>query len=229
MILLTGGSGRLGTELQKHLKCIAPTRQEFDILDPKWPEGVSTVVHCAAYTDVLRAETDAHTCYDVNVVGTRNMTEYPLVYISTEYVFGGEEGNYNEKAKTRPQNVYAATKYVGECEANWAPRSLVIRCLFKERPFRHEKACVDQWTSGDYVDVIAPLIAQCVGWFQAGHFRDHDTIHVGTGRKSTFELALQTRDVEPIHRDELAVKLPRDTSLNCDRFYKMCEDFSAGY
>ncbi|MGH6628914.1 MAG: SDR family oxidoreductase [Burkholderiales bacterium] len=214
MILLTGGSGLLGRHLKPLLDCIAPSHDEFDILAPVIPPGVHLIVHAAAYTDVDGAERDPSECYAVNVTGTQNLLALglPLVYISTEYVFDGDTGNYAEDAIPRPLNVYAETKFIGEIEVMRAERTLIVRTLFKPRPFEHERACTDQFTSGDYADVIATLIAKAIGLFEDG--RLEGVIHIGTGRKSTFDLAKQTREVSPIERKDICTPLPRDTSLN---------------
>ena len=148
MILLTGGSGLLGRELRKHLKCYAPSSAEFDILrPPDVPHGVSMIVHAAAYTDVARAEVEREEAYGLNVIGTLNMalSGLPLVYISTEYVFDGLRGGYDEYDEPSPVNVYARTKYLGERMARRAVRWLVIRTLFKPRPFEHPRAVTDQY------------------------------------------------------------------------------------
>lgn len=218
MIMLTGGSGLLGQELQKHIECVAPSHEEFDILNPpKPPKDTHLIVHCAAYTDVVKAEEDRNDCYDVNCAGTRLVARLglPIVYISTEYVFGGGKGNYSTYDTPDPQNFYALTKLIGEGFCMRAPASLVIRTLFKPRPFEHARACTDQWTSGDYVDVIAPLIADKIRGFE-GTNQGHFVCHVGTERKSTYELAKRSRpDVEPCLRSDIkSIKLPMDTSLN---------------
>ncbi len=76
-ILLTGGTGRLGTALQELLPgLIAPGREELDITDLTSVERAleryqpQVVVHAAAYTDVARAETEKALCWKVNVGGT---------------------------------------------------------------------------------------------------------------------------------------------------------------
>lgn len=215
MILLTGGSGLLGTELQKHIECYAPSHSEFDIIDAvELPSDVDLIVHCAAYTDVVKAEDERDKCYATNVIGTRNMArlELPIVYISTEYVFGGGKGNYAPWDTPDPVNFYSLTKLLGEGMCAFAPASLIIRCVFKPRPFEHPRACTDQWTSGDYVDVIAPMIADQINEWDG---KDHHVIHIGTGRKSIYDLAKQTSPyVKPCLRSDIkSVKLPMDTSL----------------
>jgi len=169
-------------------------------------------VHSAAYTDVAMAETERELCYQTNVIGTRNLASLgvPMLYISTEYVFDGEKGNYHEGDYPNPRNFYALTKLLGEYESR-RTRSVVVRCLFKPRPFEHACACVDQFTSGDYAEVIAKEIAVAIEKFN----ELPPTIHIGTGRKSTYDLAKQSREVIPITVESIGlVRLPRDTSLN---------------
>ena len=218
MILLTGGSGLLGQELQKLIQCYAPPKNILNILDPIVPK-CELIVHAAAYTDVVKAEEEKELCYRTNVLGTRNLSSLriPMLYISTEYVFDGEKGNYAEYDYPNPQNFYAFTKLLGEYESR-RTRSVVIRCLFKPRPFEHASACIDQYTAGDYVDVIAREIAIAVKEFK----RLPPTLHIGTGKKSTYDLARQTREVQQISVGDIrGVRLPRDTSLNTSLWEKL--------
>lgn len=238
MILLTGGSGVLGRELQKHIECIAPSKQELDITsEQNLTDFVRSydfsgnslfhnkngskdlIVHCAAYTDLVKAETEKELCYQTNVIGTRNLASLgiPMLYISTAYVFDGEKGDYSENDYPNPINFYSLTKLLGEYESR-RTRSVVVRCLFKPRPFEHASACIDQHTSGDYIDTIAKEIALAIKNFG----RLPPTIHIGGERKSTFDLARQSRDVKPISiLDIKTVKLPRDTSLNTTKWKEL--------
>ena len=230
MILLTGGSGLLGQELQKYIKCAAPPRSELEILDDlsKTPafknamfKYVNLIVHCAAFTDLHRAEKEKDLCYKTNVLGTRNLASLgiPMLYISTEYVFDGTKGNYVEEDAPNPLNFYSLTKLLGEYESR-RTRSVVIRCLFKPRPFKHPRACHDQFTSGSHADVIAQEISLAVK-----KFNDlPPTLHIGFERKSIYALARETREVEKIGVDDIkSVRLPRDCSLNCDKWNKLKE------
>lgn len=199
MILLTGGSGLLGQELQKHLQVIAPSHKAFDILSPPKLE-CDLIIHAAAYTNTEKAEKEREKCFNVNVLGTLKVSDVyanvPLVYISTEYV--------------QPVvNWYSRTKQIAESIAMEHPAGcLAIRTLFKARPWKYEYAFIDKFTLGDYVNVIAEKIAkEITDW-------DFKTklIYVGTGRKSYFELARETKpDVKPnsVH-DIKGVKIPQD-------------------
>ena len=230
MILLTGGLGLLGKELRKHIKCVSPSHSRFDITNEflktsgylKVHKNFKLIVHCAAFTDLVLAEKEKELCYRTNVIGTRNLASLgiPMLYISTEYVFDGEKGNYSEEDYPNPQNFYSLTKLLGEYESR-RTRSVVVRCLFKPRPFKHEFACVDQFTSGDYVDSIADGLVIAIKKYE----QLPPTIHIGTGRKSTFNLARQSRDVKPISvLDIKTVKLPRDTSLNTSLWERIKSD-----
>lgn len=180
-ILLTGGSGLLGKEIQKYITCYAPSHKELDITKKiKVDKTIDMVIHCAAYTDVARSEVDRKQCALVNIKGTYNLLKaFPnakFVYISTEYVY-------------RPVNFYSHTKLVSEHLVKAKTNQyLIIRTLFKANPFPYKVAFFDQYTKGDYVDVIAPLIA-------AEIFKDFfgRTVDVGTGRKSIFSLARRTK------------------------------------
>lgn len=201
-ILLTGGSGTLGRELRKLITCDAPPHKDFDITKPlKKVKPYDLVIHCAAYTNVVKAEKEMQACYDVNVLGTaylaRAYRDTPFVYISSEYV-------------KNPVNNYAISKLLGEYVVkSICDKYLIIRTLFKPNPFPYDKAFMDQWTTGDSVDVIAPLIDQAIkGW---GMWLS-ETIDVGTGRKRIIDIARKSKpNIVPCSiKDVRGVTLPQD-------------------
>lgn len=213
-ILLTGGSGLLGKHLvpllKKHdgdghmfprIEIDTPTHKELDLTGSMGKGEYDLVIHCAAYTNVMKAEIERDKCFDVNVMGPLRLAkvykDVPFVYISSEYAHN-------------PINHYSVTKWLGELVANeLADKCLIIRTLFKPTPFPYVKAFKDQYTTGDYVDVIAPLIAdKILSWVGSESEMDH----IGTGRKTIYELALRTKpDVLPGSVDAItSVKLPKD-------------------
>lgn len=229
-MLLTGGSGRLGTALQAlRPHWLAPNRSRLDLLQPLQIASVleatqpQLVVHAAAYTDVARAEEQRHLCWTSNVEATRYLVQavqerqIPLVYISTDYVFWGDRGNYHEDDCPGPvRNYYALTKLVAEQLVRLLPQHLVIRTSFRSWPWPYPTAYTDLFTSQDYLGQIAPEVALAVD-----HFADisFGTLHIATQRKSAFELAVQSRpDVQPGLRAQAGVVLPADTSLNIGRW-----------
>lgn len=128
-ILLTGGNGRLGTELRCLLPGIlAPSRDELDVTGDVHAWFARTrpalVVHAAACTDVAGAERERAECSRVNVEGTRNIARAAaavgasMIHISTDYVFAGDRGGYSEQDPLGPPlNHYAATKIAAEAAA----------------------------------------------------------------------------------------------------------------
>lgn len=78
------------------------------------------VVSTAAFTNVDDCEKFKDTAFEVNVTGTKNIAlaaekvNAKLVYISTDYVFNGEIGPYNETDRTDPIDYYGFTKLKGE-------------------------------------------------------------------------------------------------------------------
>jgi dTDP-4-dehydrorhamnose reductase len=200
--LLTGGSGRLGTELQKLRKFYAPSSKELDITGSITSSNHPLVLHAAAYTAVDKAETDTEECFKLNVGGTARMAE---AYKNTPFVFISSEHAY------KPINMYCASKFAAEeVVAVVCEHYLIIRTLFKPRPYPFDNAWQDQITQGDYTDTIAKLIIEAI---ESWDKKSSKTILVGTGRKSIFDLAKQTvPNVRPssIHDYPGAAKRPSD-------------------
>lgn len=229
-LLLTGGTGRLGRELVALLPgIVAPGRGELDVTDPAGTMAVveavrpGVIVHAAAYTDVAGAERDREACWRVNVEGTRNVaraasaTGARLVHVSTDYVFHGDRGNYREDDTPGPvRNYYALSKLVAEEAARAAPGALVVRTSFRPRAWPYETAFDDLFTSQDYVDVIAPMIAALLGHLAEVRWA---TLHVATERKSVFELARRRAPaVRRAGKASAGVALPDDVSLDVSRY-----------
>ena len=79
------------------------------------------IIHCAAYTQVDKAESEPDIAFLVNGIGTRNIAiaaernHSKLVYISTDYVFNGSSTTpYHEFSPVSPINIYGSSKLVGE-------------------------------------------------------------------------------------------------------------------
>ena len=231
--LLTGGSGRLGSELRQLLPDLnAPPRSELDITDPASIASAlalykpSLLVHAAAYTDVAGAEQDRTNCWQTNVEGTRNMVRaalehaLPLIHISTDYVFYGDRGDYRETDTPGPvRNTYALSKLVAEELVRSLPRHLVVRTSFRPREWPYPAAFDDIYTSQDYVDVIAPDIALAVDKLAQ---IPYDTLHIATERKSVYALAVRRKPgVERGSKRDVSVDLPEDISLNTERWQRL--------
>ncbi|MFS0872130.1 dTDP-4-dehydrorhamnose reductase [Paenibacillus xylanilyticus] len=131
-VLVTGVKGQLGFDV---VKCLYEQGIEFissNDIDLTNEEETSifirdylpdVVVHCAAYTDVDRAEVEAEKCRKVNVDSTARIASLcnelgsKLVYISTDYVFSGEGTDpYEIYSEVGPKSIYGQTKLAGEKE-----------------------------------------------------------------------------------------------------------------
>ena len=195
--LITGASGLLG----KHLKIEAdrPSHREMDITKKIKPKKYDMIIHAAAYTNVQGAENHQMECFNVNVKGTLNLLnaypDTPFVYISSEYAY-------------KPVNFYSLSKNIAEELVKRHSNFLIIRTLFKANPWPFEKAFTDQFTTGDYVNVIAPLIEKTIQeWGGVGK----RFVYVGTGRKTIYELAVRTKpDVIPNSIKDMKVPIPAD-------------------
>ena len=130
--LVTGAKGMLGQDLCPILEdngytVIETDVDNLDITNAKMVSEVlnsekpDIVVHCAAYTNVDKAEEDLKTAELINYTGTENLAKTcsevgaVLVYISTDYVFAGNGTEpYKAEDKTAPLNNYGLTKWQGE-------------------------------------------------------------------------------------------------------------------
>ncbi|HET6428521.1 MAG TPA: NAD(P)-dependent oxidoreductase [Phycisphaerae bacterium] len=229
-IFLTGGEGRLGTELRALMPgLVAPTEAEMDITDPAAIAAAldrrrpAVLVHAAAYTDVAGAEIHRDLCWRVNVAGTRHVAAAAhrrrifLVHISTDYVFEGTTGGYAEDDPVGPvRNYYSLSKLVAEELARTCPRHLVIRTSFRPREWPYTIAFTDLYTSQDYVDVIAPEIATAI---RRCREIPYNTVHIATERKSVYTLAKRRKpDVRRGSKSEGNVQFPDDISLDTSRW-----------
>ena len=131
-ILLTGSQGQLGqdvlTQLTLHdLPYVATDRLSFDLTNPTQMLEMldhhqpTHIFHCAAYTQVDKAEVEQERCYQVNVEATRLIVDWAnqhsakLIFFSTDYVFDGQgQEPFDENTPPNPINYYGWTKREAE-------------------------------------------------------------------------------------------------------------------
>lgn len=131
-VLVTGVNGQLGhdvvNELEKRgIEAVGTDINDMDITDAESVDRVikaaspDAVIHCAAYTAVDAAEDNEELCRRINADGTQNVAnvckelDIKMIYISTDYVFGGQgERLWEPEDERDPQSVYGQTKYEGE-------------------------------------------------------------------------------------------------------------------
>lgn len=153
-ILITGGSGLLGSNIAKLAAPKFETtatyyKNRIDLhgvafigVDLTWKEDADKIselkpgliIHTAALTNIDYCEEHPKEAHNHNVLASRNIAAAAkkagayLIHISTDCVFDGESGNYKEEDKTGPINVYGKTKLEAEQSVlSVYPGSCVVR------------------------------------------------------------------------------------------------------
>ena len=132
-ILVTGGNGQLGSEIREiehnfpDYKFLFTNKNNLDITDhisvKKFIENnnINTIINCAAFTDVDKAESEIKLANAINHLAVANLAKLSkvnkikLVHISSDYVFDGYvKKAYIENDEPNPKTVYGKTKLDGE-------------------------------------------------------------------------------------------------------------------
>ncbi|OGQ97951.1 MAG: dTDP-4-dehydrorhamnose reductase [Deltaproteobacteria bacterium RIFOXYD12_FULL_55_16] len=130
-VLLAGGSGQLGRELQRctpvGTELLALASQELDLRDEAAVFAVlkaaepEIVLNAAAYTAVDRAESEQEAAFAVNGLGAANLARAACtvgaycLQVSTDFVFDGAQSRpYLPTDQPNPLGVYGASKLAGE-------------------------------------------------------------------------------------------------------------------
>ena len=149
-ILVTGGGGQLGTELQRcawpqGITVVAIDLADLDLTDTAaiaakvegGHEGQpwAAVINGAAYTAVDKAESDLVTAWAVNAMAPAAFGQacaragIPLVQVSTDYVFAGDKPTaWEVDDPVAPLGVYGASKLGGELAVRTSgARHVIVR------------------------------------------------------------------------------------------------------
>jgi dTDP-4-dehydrorhamnose reductase len=162
-ILITGSNGLLGQKLVKHClksqipfiatskgvnrNAFCPSTQyaELDITDDRSiatlfaKERPTHVIHTAAITNVDHCEEQPDLCQSVNVDAVQKLfnacikIQAHFQLLSTDFVFDGEKGNYDEEDAVHPLSVYAKSKVdaelilINNASKNWSiVRTIIV-------------------------------------------------------------------------------------------------------
>jgi dTDP-4-dehydrorhamnose reductase len=222
-IFITGGSGHLGQKLIKslsnnHIVC-APNKEECDVV---YLKNIDTaiksfspelVIHLAAFANTFGCENDIKKALDINVIGTINVTKVcsdlncKLIYVSSEYVFSGNKGNYSIEDKLDPINIYGKTKAAAEYVVSTLLDYQIIRSPFIRQTY--PEVFTDQYCSRYFLDEVIEKIIHNI-------FNNKEKIiHISSERMSLCDLYLKNGiKAEPITMSEEQKRiLPKDTSL----------------
>jgi len=229
-----------GTFLKLDVSAKAQVDEAFDTIKP------DVIVHAATLTDVDKCELNKPLAWKVNVEGTKNIAQAAkrigafLVYISTDYVFSGEKGNYIETDTPEPINYYGLTKLLAEeivkslLEPDYfigrpsviygstpaaGKLNFALWVIEELRKGKRVKIVTDQWNTPTLNTSLAEMTLEVIERRLTGVYHT-----CGASRVSRFEFACQIADVFGLDRDLIekavssqfswAARRPTDSSLN---------------
>ena len=267
-LLITGASGLLGSKLQKiaegkfnlillhNTRPLSPNSLELDITNQKEVAKLfndlrpEIVIHTASETNVDKCELQKEHAWKTNVEGTCNIArackeiDAKLAYISTDYVFDGEKGNYKEEDKPNPISYYGITKLEGEnqviqnCNDHVILRTSVIYgwhqwkqnfATWVINQLRQNKEITvvdDHYNTPTLADNLAEMTIETLqsdlhGLYHASGIEKISRYDFAIQIAGTFRLNLNL--VKPIKMSQLTAwvaKRPRNSSLNMDKIQK---------
>ena len=227
--------------LKKVRMDIRDTVKLLELLEAEKPD---VIVHMAALGNVDQCERDNKLAWAVTVEPSMAIASYAsrakpfLVYLSTDYVFDGERGNYRESDAPNPVNYYGLTKLAGEVAfMSSGADCAVVRAssIYGFGPGRKNfakflveklkagevvKALVDQYTSPSQASLLGKAIMEIVERRLTGVF------HVVGERMSRYEFAMRVADTLGLNKSLIGkakmgdlnwfARRPRDSSLNAE-------------
>lgn len=248
---ITGAGGLIGSWLARSAPAgtliRSITRPELDLTDFHAVEQFfrsehpGLVIHCAAMSRSPECQANPALAHKINVEVTARLAELaagiPFVFFSTDLVFDGRSGSYDETAAVNPLSVYAQTKVAAEQLVLRNPLHTVVRTSLNAGPSPTADRGFDEqirraWEQGKTLRLFtdefrSPIPAEATAravWELAGKCAA-GLFHVaGSQRVSRWQigqaLALRWPDLNPryepasiAHWD--GAPRPPDTSLNC--------------
>lgn len=207
------------------------------------------IVHMAALGDVDLCEKDKNLAWKTTAEPSITLSRYAskagsfILYLSTDYVFDGEKGNYSEDEPPNPINYYGLVKMVGEVASKSSSEEYAIvrtssiyglgpgRINFakflveKLKKGERVKALIDQYTSPTHAQLLGEAIFEILEKRLTGIF------HVVGERMSRYEFALKLAETLNFNKDLIEAiemknmkwiaKRPRDSSLNAEKTRKL--------
>jgi dTDP-4-dehydrorhamnose reductase len=207
------------------------------------------IIHLAAQGSVDYAESHFNEAHYVNVIGLQNVLEagcgIPLVYISTNAVFGGDHPPYSETSKCWPINKYGSIKREAELKVMASPNWMIIRpFLLYGYPYPGGRqnwltTILSKLEKGETVRLVddtfwqptsaedcAAAIWSIVAWGGLGeiyHVASDDRMTLYEfGQKIATEWGYDAEMVQPISSRDLSIApRPKDTTFDLGKIHAM--------
>lgn len=233
-ILMSGGNGEFAKELKKHntnYEITAPSKKEMDVTDVDslnfkiFSTQPDYFIHAGALTRPMVIHEDKpDSSIKNNIIGTSNVVltcmkyNVKLIYLSTDYVYPGVDGNYNENDYLKPFTKYGWSKLGGECAVRLYDNHLILRMSMNKRPFPHPKALVDMKKSLMYIDDASKVVLKLLD--------EEGTINVGGKSQSVYEFVKETNaDIGKIYLNDIDdVNMAKDCSMNISKMKRLIND-----
>lgn len=137
-VVVLGTTGLLGSTLATHFNVQAVSHAKCDITDPVSIAAMfgqyhpTTVINCAGIVPKAVETAGIMQTFAVNALGPKLLQKAceeanaRLIHISTDCIFSGTFGNYDEESIPNPPDIYGLSKYLGEV----AEPHLTVRTSF---------------------------------------------------------------------------------------------------
>ncbi len=234
-IAITGGNSKFSKELQHQNSKHTLIPLDKKILDVTNLDSIEValkdikpdvLIHTAGLSRPMKLHnTNPELSIQLNVVGTANCVTscikygIKLIYISTDFVYPGEQGNYSEEDALLPINKYAWSKLGGECACMLYDNSLILRMAMTEKPFPHEKAFTDCFKSSIWYPDAARVTLDLIDKGAVGIY------NVGGERKSIYDFVFKENfNIFKETKNNVAEKVPNDVSMNVNKLKQILND-----
>jgi dTDP-4-dehydrorhamnose reductase len=129
---------------------VANALETFAVMSQEKPD---VVVHAAAMTQIDDCELRPQQCERINVQGTSQVLtdaetfSSHFIFISTDFVFDGEQGNYKEEDDTKPISLYGFSKLQAESmvQTSTIPFAIVRTCLVYGNLLKGTRSNIVSW------------------------------------------------------------------------------------
>lgn len=260
LALITGAGGLIGSYLLRTAPAFAPgwkvrglTRSDLDLTDCRAVRQAfhdirpQLLIHCAALSKTQVCQQHPDLARKINVEATALLTELaseiPFIFFSSDLVFDGRTGNYDESASVNPLSLYAETKVEAERLVLANPKHVVLRIALSggrsptgDRGFNEEIRRA--WQAGltltlftdEFRSPLPAIVTAQAVWGLVAKYEPGLYHLCGAERLSRWQIGqllaerwpeLNPKLLPASRRDYHGPPRPQDVSLNCSRLQKI--------